>query len=108
MPMPACSGAIAMGFSSETVRGTNVPPGRFVPPGDHKMLWSTGPPVPLETQDVPNDVGEITALSFHPCQRRGQREDAGQRPFAKVCTPLPFASRPLGVVHPPIDADDVH
>src|SRR5436190_12338474 len=34
--------------------------------GHHKMLWWTGPPVPSRAQDVPNDVREITALSFDP------------------------------------------
>src|SRR4051812_14800263 len=108
MPMPACSGANAMGSPRNCAGPTNVPPGRFVPPCHHKMLWLTGPPAPLETHDVPNDVGVITALSFHLCQRRRQREGAGQRPFAKVCTPVSLAWFSEELSTHQVDADDVH
>src|SRR5437763_6230353 len=35
------------------------------------MLWWTGPPVASRAQDVPNDVREITALSFDPVNGGG-------------------------------------
>src|SRR4051812_39858964 len=87
MPMPACSGANAMGLLLGSCAGQTFRQDVLCPLGDHDILWSPCPQVLLGAQHVPNDVDEITALSFHPCQRRGQREDAGQRPFAKVCTP---------------------
>ena len=93
--MPACSGANAMGRSLEkTCAEIQRSTWSFCARGHHKMLWWTGPPVPKRAQDVPNDVREITALWFHPCQRRGQREGAGQRLFAKVCRPPTFTAPP--------------
>src|SRR4051794_33262886 len=62
------------------------------------MLWWAGPPVPRRAQYVPNDVREITALSFDPVNGGGSAKAQVRGCSRRFADRRPSPS-PQGVVH---------